>query len=86
MTFNLYGSHSLFLQSTFYVSVLASSEEQKDQKYLLPATPYEKVPSLLEKAIKRFNRTQGPDKEPANSEDYILKVLYCYTFILVQDF
>ncbi len=41
---------------------------------MLSAAPFEKVPSLLDKAIKRFNRAQGPDKEHANAEDYVLKV------------
>ncbi len=41
---------------------------------MLSAYPNEKVPSLLEKAVRRFNRALGPDKTPAEAGDYILKV------------
>lgn len=59
-------------QSTFYVTVHACSDEQKDQRYKLPAEPSETGATLLEKALKRFNRTLG--KEAGNPDDYILKV------------
>ena len=41
---------------------------------MLGADPMETGATLLEKAIKRFNRTQGPGKEAGNTDDYILKV------------
>ena len=56
------------------MSVHASVEDQKDQRYMLPAAPFETVPVLLERAVKRFNRTLGPGKEQAIEDDYILKV------------
>ena len=65
----------LCTQGTFYVTVHATTEDQKDQRYMLPASPYEKVPSLLDKAVKRFNRTLGRDQ--AEVEKYILKVCVC---------
>ena len=43
---------------------------------MLPAAPFETVSMLLEKAVKRFNRTLGPGKEQAIDEDYILKVYF----------
>ncbi len=70
------------LQKTFYVSVHASVEDQKDQRYMLPATPFETVSMLLEKAVKRFNRTLGPEKTQAVDENCILKV--CMTICRVQ--
>ena len=62
------------MQKTFHVSVHASVEDQKDQRYMLPAAPFETVSMLLEKAVKRFNRTLGPDKTQAVDENCILKV------------
>lgn len=41
---------------------------------MLHATPFDTVSTLLEKAVKRFNRTLGPGKDQAVEEDYILKV------------
>ena len=52
----------------------ASGEEQKGQRYMLPALPDEQVSSLLDKAVRRYNRTLGPGKEQAVTENYILKV------------
>jgi hypothetical protein len=57
------------------VSVHASVEDQKDQRFVLQAAPFETVSTLLEKAVKRFNRTLGPGKEHALHENCILKVL-----------
>lgn len=54
------------------MTVHATTEDQKDQRYMLPASPREKVPSLLDKAVKRFNRTLGRDQ--AEVDKYILKV------------
>lgn len=56
------------------MSIHASTEDQKDLRYVLSALPAEKVPSLLDKAVRRFNRALGPDKQPADARDYILKV------------
>lgn len=52
-------------------------EDQKDQRYMLSAAPFETVSMLLEKAVKRFNRTIGPDKVHAVDENCILKVRTC---------
>lgn len=52
----------------------ASVEDQKDQRFMLQAAPFETVSALLEKAVKRFNRTLGPGKEQAQHENSILKV------------
>lgn len=41
---------------------------------MLSAEPFETIASLLEKAVKRFNRTLGPGKEQALIENFILKV------------
>ena len=57
------------------MTVHATTEDQKDQRYMLPASPHEKVPSLLDKAVKRFNRTLGRDQ--AEVDKYILKVCVC---------
>lgn len=62
----------LSVQGTFYVTVHATTEDQKDQRYMLPASPHEKVPSLLDKAVKKFNRNLGRDQ--AEVDKYILKV------------
>lgn len=56
------------------MSVHASVGDQKDQRYMLSAAPFETVPTLLEKAVKRYNRTLGPGKEQAVDENCILKV------------
>ena len=56
------------------MSIHTSTEDQKDLRYVLSAFPREKVSSLLEKAVRRFNRALGPDKKPAEAKDYILKV------------
>ena len=61
-------------QGTFYVTVHAPTDEQKEQRFMLSAGPFEKCGSLLEKAVKRFNRALGPDKEQGEVENYILKV------------
>ena len=58
----------------FFVSVHANVEDQKDQRFMLSAAPFETVPILLEKAVKRFNRTLGPEKVQAMEENCILKV------------
>lgn len=62
------------------MTVHASVGDEKDQRYMLAASSFEKVPSLLEKAVKRFNRTLGPDKTQAVDENCILKVytIYCH--------
>lgn len=65
--------------NSFLVTVHASVEDQKDQRYMLTAAPFDTVPMLLEKAVKRFNRTLGPGKEQAIEDDYILKVGYLLT-------
>lgn len=49
-------------------------EDQKNQRYMLQAAPFETVSVLLEKAVKRFNRTLGPGKVQALHVNYILKV------------
>ena len=56
------------------MSVHASVEDQKDQRFVLQAAPFETISMLLEKAVKRFNRTLGPGKEHALQENCILKV------------
>lgn len=56
------------------MSVHASVEDQKDQRFVLQAAPFETVSMLLEKAVKRFNRTLGPGKEHAVHDNCILKV------------
>ena len=60
------------------MTVHATTEDQKDQRYMLPASPHEKVPSLLDKAVKRFNRTLGRDQ--AEVDKYILKVCTCMCY------
>ena len=54
------------------MSIHASTEDQKDLRYVLSALPGDKVPSLLDKAVRRFNRAVG--KDLAEPQDYILKV------------
>lgn len=62
------------------MTVHASSEDQKDQRYKLSVSPYESAASLLDKAVKRFNRTHGT--EAVNLEEYVLKVLlHAYTCV-----
>ena len=57
------------------MSIYASVEDQKDQRFMLQAAPFETVAMLLEKAVKRFNRTLGPGKEQDLQETCILKVI-----------
>lgn len=70
------------------MTVHASSEDQKDQRYKLSASPYETAASLLDKAVKRFNRTHG--METGNLEEYVLKVLYActrvHTYLIVHTY
>lgn len=76
------------MQKTFYVSVHASVEDQKEQRFMLSAGPNETMQVLLEKAVKRFNRTLGPGKVQAIDENCILKVYNICTHIpmyLVSD-
>ena len=61
----------ILLQGSFYVMVHTTAKDL--QRYKLSVTPYEKVASLLEKALRSFNRTLGPD-EQGEPQDYILKV------------
>ena len=66
------------MQEAFNVAIHASGEEQKEQRYVLRVPPTEKVVELLDKAVKRYNRTLGPGKEQAYPENYVLKVNISY--------
>ncbi len=76
---HLTSSH-LTTQNSFTVSIHASTEDQKDLRYVLSALPSDRVPSLLEKAVRRFNRAVG--KDLAEPQDYILKVCGAEEYLL----
>ena len=57
----------------FYVTVCIPANEQR---FKLSATPYETVTSLLEKALRSFNRTLGIN-EQGEAGDFMLKVIAC---------
>ena len=61
------------MQGGFYVTVCAPANEQR---YKLSVTPYETVSSLLEKAVRSYNRTLGTN-EQREAGDFMLKVIAC---------
>ena len=66
-----YMLYTCTVQGGFYVTVCAPANEQR---YKLSATPYETVSSLLEKALKSFNRTLAIN-EQGEATDFMLKVI-----------